>query len=58
MLYHIMQGDAEISKIGPPKSYYTGKEPVVVLLKELSKDTDIGRLHLRKGNSVFDFRQK
>ena len=58
MLYHIMQGDAEINKIGPPKSYYTGKEPVVVLLQELSKDKDISRLHLRKGNSVFEIRQK
>jgi oxaloacetate decarboxylase alpha subunit len=58
MLYHIMQGDAEIKKIGPPKSYYTGKEPLAVLLKELSKDKDISCLHLRKGNSVFELRQK
>jgi len=58
MLYHIMKGDAEIKQIQPPKTYNTGKEPLVVLLKELSKDKDISRLHMQKGNSFFEFRQK
>ena len=57
MLYHIMKGDDEIKKIEPPKTYYTGKEPLMLMLKELSKDRDISRLHMQKGNSVFDFRQ-
>ena len=51
----------EIKKVraaGPPKTYYTGKEPLVLLLKELSKEKDISRLHLQKGNSFFEFRQK
>ncbi len=56
-LYHIMHGDAELKKIEPPKTYYTGKEPLALLLKELSKHQDVSRLHLRKGNSVFDFRR-
>ena len=58
MLYHIMRGDTEIKEIQPPKSYYTGKEPLVLLLKELSKDQDISRLQMQKGNSYFEFRQK
>jgi len=58
MLHYIMKGDAEIKKIRPPKTYYTGKEPLVLLLKELSRDHDISRLHLQKGNSVFEFRRK
>jgi oxaloacetate decarboxylase alpha subunit len=41
-----------------PKSYYFGKEPLVVLLNELKKDHDISRLELRKGNNLFDFRSK
>ena len=57
MLYHIMRGDTEIKQIKPPKTYYTGREPLVLLLKELSKDRDISRLHLTKGDSVFEFRQ-
>jgi oxaloacetate decarboxylase alpha subunit len=57
MLYHIMQGDEEIKKIQPPKSWYTGKQPLVMLLKELSKDRDITHLQLKKGNSFFEFRQ-
>lgn len=57
MLYHIMRGDTEIKKIQPPKSYYTGKEPLTLLLRELSKDRDISRLHLQKGNTVFDYRR-
>lgn len=57
MLYYIMKGDTELKKIGPPKTYYTGKEPLTLLLKELSKDHDIRRLHLKKGNSFFEFRQ-
>ncbi len=59
MLYHIMKGDKEIKAIERPyRSYYTGKEPLVMLLKELSKDHDIGRLQMQKGNSFFEFRQK
>ncbi len=59
MLYHIMKGDQEIKQIKKPyKSYYTGKEPLTLLLKELSKDHDISRLSLQKGNSVFEFGQK
>lgn len=56
-LYHIMNGDAEIKKIEPPKTYYTGKEPLALLLKELSKDKDISRLQLQKGNTFFDYRR-
>ncbi len=56
-LYHIMHGDAEIRKIRPPKTYLTGKEPLTVLIRELSKDKDISRLHLQKDKIVFDFRQ-
>jgi oxaloacetate decarboxylase alpha subunit len=58
ILYHIMKGDAEIKKIEPPKTYYTGKEPLLLLLKELSKDHDISRLVMQKENSFFEFRQK
>jgi oxaloacetate decarboxylase alpha subunit len=58
MLYEIMKGDTEIKHLKPPKTYYTGKEPLVMLLKELGKDHDISRLQLQKGNSFFDFRQK
>jgi oxaloacetate decarboxylase alpha subunit len=57
MLYHIMRGDTEIKKIQPPKSYYTGKEPLTLLLKELSKNRDISRLQLKKGKTFVDFRQ-
>jgi oxaloacetate decarboxylase (Na+ extruding) subunit alpha len=58
MLYHIMKGDTEIKQIVKPyKSYHTGKEPLVTLLKELSKDKDISRMHMQKGNSFFEFRQ-
>jgi oxaloacetate decarboxylase alpha subunit len=57
MLYHIMRGDTEIKQIKPPKTWYSGKEPLVLLLKELSKDHDISRLQLKKGNSFFEFRQ-
>ena len=56
-LYHIMNGDAEIKKIEPPKTYYTGKEPLTLLLKELGKDKDISRLQLQKGNKFFDYRR-
>jgi oxaloacetate decarboxylase alpha subunit len=58
MLYHIMKGDEEIKQIRPPKTYYTGKEPLVLLLKELSKDHDVSHLQMQKGNSFFEFRQK
>jgi hypothetical protein len=58
LLYYIMKGDTEIKQIQPPRTYYTGKEPLVLLLKELSKDHDIGRLQMQKGNSFFEFRQK
>jgi len=56
-LYHIMHGDTEIKKIQPPKTYYTGKEPLALLLKELGKDHDISRLQLRKGKAYFDYRR-
>jgi len=56
-LYHVMNGDAEIKKIKPPKTYYTGKEPLALLLKELGKDQDISRLQLRKGKAFIDFRR-
>ena len=55
-MHHVMNGDAELKKIQPPKTYYTGKEPLALLLKELSKHQDVSRLQLRKGNSVLDFR--
>ena len=59
LLHVIMKGDEEIKQIKKPyKSYYTGKEPLVLLLKELSKNHDLSRLQLQKGNSYFDFRQK
>lgn len=58
MLYHIMKGDKEIKQIAKPyTSYYTGREPLTLLLKELSKDHDIRRLHVQKGNSYFEYRQ-
>jgi hypothetical protein len=57
MLYHIMKGDEEIRQCRPPKTWYTGKQPVALLLKELSKDQDISRLQLQKGKSFFDFRR-
>jgi oxaloacetate decarboxylase alpha subunit len=57
MLYHIMKGDSEIRKIDPPRTYYSGKEPLTVLLKELSKDKSISRLQMRSGSNFFDFRQ-
>ena len=57
MMYHIMKGDTELKQIQPPRSYYTGKEPLTLLLKELSRDKDISRLHMQKGNSFFEFRQ-
>jgi len=57
MLYHIMKGDEEIKQCQPPKTWYTGKHPVALLLKELSKDQDISRLQLQKGKSFFDFRR-
>ena len=61
LLAYVMSGTEQIEimrKAGPPRSYYTGKEPLVVLLNELKKHKDIRRLQLRKGNSYFDFRQK
>ena len=57
MLYHIMKGDEEIKKIQPPETFYTGRQPVALLLKELSKDHDISRLQVQKGNSFFDYRR-
>ena len=56
-LYHVMNGDTEIKKIKPPKTYYTGKEPLALLLKELGKDQDISRLQLQKGKAFVDFRR-
>jgi oxaloacetate decarboxylase alpha subunit len=61
LLAYVMGGTEQIEamrKAGPPKRYYTGQEPLVVLLNELKKHKDISRLQLRKGNSFFDFRQK
>jgi len=58
LLYHIMRGDEEIKKIQPPKTYYTGKEPLTLLLTELSKDRDISRLQLQSGKTFIDFRQE
>jgi oxaloacetate decarboxylase alpha subunit len=58
MSYHIMKGDAEIKKIGPPKTYYTGKEPLTLLLKELCKDRSVNHFQMQKGKSFFEFRQK
>ena len=61
LMVYIMKGDEEIKKMraaGAPRSYYTGKEPLVPLLNALSKEKDISRLQLQKGNSFFDFRQE
>jgi len=58
ILYHIMKGDEEIKKIQPPQSWYTGRQPVALLLSELSKDQDISRLQLQKGKSFFDYRRQ
>jgi len=61
MLAWIMGGNEHIKAMreaGPPKRYYTGQEPLVVLLNELKKHKDIGRLQLRRGNNFFDFRQQ
>jgi oxaloacetate decarboxylase (Na+ extruding) subunit alpha len=56
MLYHIMKGDVEIKQISKPyRSYYTGREPLVLLLKELSKDHDLRRLTMQKGDTFFEF---
>ncbi len=57
MLYHIMRGDSEIKQIETPKSWYSGKEPLVLLLKELNKDRDISRLQMQRGNNFVDFRR-
>jgi hypothetical protein len=35
-----------------------GKEPLRLLLKELSKDKGISRLQMQRGKSYFEFRQK
>jgi hypothetical protein len=51
LMHYVMHGDAEIKKMreaGAPKSYYTGKEPLALLLNQLSKDHDISRLEIRK----------
>lgn len=61
LLAWVMGGTEQIKAMreaGPPKRYYTGQEPLVVLLNELKKHKDISRLQLRKGDSFFDFRQK
>jgi oxaloacetate decarboxylase (Na+ extruding) subunit alpha len=58
MLYHIMKGDREIKLIKKPyESYYTGKEPLVLLLKELSRHHDVRNLTMQKGNSFFEFKR-
>ena len=56
--YQISEEMKQIRSAGPPETYYTGKEPLVLLLKELSKDHDISRLVMQKGNSFFEFRQE
>lgn len=58
LLYYIMKGDIEIKQIQPPKTYYTGKEPLLLLLKELSQNHDVSRLQMQRGNSFFEFRRK
>jgi oxaloacetate decarboxylase alpha subunit len=61
LLVYVMKGDEEIKKMraaGTPRSFYTGKEPLPLLLNALSKENDISRLQLRKGNSFFEFRHK
>lgn len=45
---YVMNGDAEVKRCGPPKQYYTGKEPLGLLLHRLSKDHDISRIEMRK----------
>jgi oxaloacetate decarboxylase alpha subunit len=57
MMYYFLRGESDVKNFGPPKNYYTGKEPLVLLLKELSKDKDISRFQMRKGNSFIEFRQ-
>ena len=60
LLAWIMGGNEQIKIMrdaGPPRSYYTGQEPLMVLLNELKKHKDISRLQLRKGKSFIDFRQ-
>jgi oxaloacetate decarboxylase (Na+ extruding) subunit alpha len=59
ILYHIMKGDREIKQIQKPyKSYYTGREPLVVLLEQLAKDHDVRHLTMQRGDTFFDFSQK
>jgi oxaloacetate decarboxylase (Na+ extruding) subunit alpha len=58
MYYHFMKGDKEIKEVQPPVTYYTGKEPLSLLLKELSKHHDVSRLTMQKGSSFFEFRQQ
>ncbi len=56
--YQISDELKKIRAAGPPKTYYTGKEPLVLLLKELSKDRDISRLQMQKGTRFFEFCRK
>jgi oxaloacetate decarboxylase (Na+ extruding) subunit alpha len=58
MFYHFMKGDKEINEVRPPVTYYTGREPLVLLLKELSKHHDVRRLTMQKGKSFFEFRRQ
>ncbi len=56
--YQLTDEIKQVRAAGPPRTYYTGKAPLVMLFKELSRDKDISRLQMQKGNSFFDFRQK
>jgi oxaloacetate decarboxylase (Na+ extruding) subunit alpha len=57
MLYHIMKGDREIKQISKPyRSYFTGTEPLILLLKELSKDHDVSHLTMQRGDTFFEFK--
>jgi oxaloacetate decarboxylase alpha subunit len=51
LLAYCMQGTAEIDKMrelgGYRKTYYTGKDPLALLLNQLGKDHDISRLEVR-----------
>jgi oxaloacetate decarboxylase (Na+ extruding) subunit alpha len=59
ILHYMLKGDRDIKQIRKPyKSYYTGREPLVLLLKELSKDHDVRHLTMQKGNSFFQFHQQ
>lgn len=48
---YVMNGATEVNNLKTPdeyRKYYTGKEPLGLLLHELSKDHDISRLEMRR----------